>query len=218
MILDFGLAKFISEKSQMENMRGSPLYMAPEMLLHRTYDVKADLWSVGVIAYECIYGRCPYSSDSIKDLYEKVKKITSIHIPSDHISSDLRDLLIGLLQHNPLQRMDYNQFFKHPFLDLDHIPSPESYTKGLETIQEAVKLDSEKQYKAAFCKYCIGLQYLIPCCQSKVIFIIKYPIHILFIKNKCKIYFTKPIKIMHSICIIIVSYYKPTIIQFKKNP
>lgn len=174
MILDFGLAKFISEKSQMENIRGSPLYMAPEMLLHRTYDVKADLWSVGVIAYECIYGRCPYSSDSIKDLYDKVKKITTIHIPPEQISRDLRDLLMGLLQHNPLQRMDYNQFFKHPFLDLDHAPSPESYTKGLEAIHEAVKLDSEKQYKAAFSKYCIGLQHLVPCCQSKVIFIKKY--------------------------------------------
>lgn len=172
LILDFGLAKFISEKSQMENIRGSPLYMAPEMLLHRRYDVKADLWSVGVIAYECIYGRAPYASDSIKDLCEKVKKITPIQF--DQVSPELRDLLIGLLQHNPLQRMDYNTFFKHPFLDLDHSPSPESYTKGLEAIQQAVKLDSEKQYKAAFCKYCIGLQYLIPCCRSKVIFINKY--------------------------------------------
>jgi len=56
---------------------------------------------------------------------------------------------------------------KHPFLNLDYVPSTESYVKGLEAIHLAVKLDSEKQYKAAFCKYCIGLQYLIPCSQSK---------------------------------------------------
>lgn len=165
--LDFGLAKFMSEKTQMENIRGSPLYMAPEMLLHSRYDVKADLWSVGVIAYECIYGRAPYASDSIKDLCEKVKKVLPIEIPANQISPECRDLLLGLLKHNPSGRLSYDQFFKHPFLDLDHVPSPESYAKGLEAIHQAVKLDSEKQYKAAFCKYCIGLQYLIPCCQGK---------------------------------------------------
>ena len=71
MVLDFGLANFMSEKTQMENIRGSPLYMAPEMLLFNRYDVKADLWSVGVIAYECIFGRAPYASDTIKDLFRK---------------------------------------------------------------------------------------------------------------------------------------------------
>ncbi|VVC40731.1 Hypothetical protein CINCED_3A016489 [Cinara cedri] len=164
---DFGLAKFMSEKTQMENIRGSPLYMAPEMLLHSRYDVKADLWSVGVIAYECIYGRAPYASDSIKDLCEKVKKVLPIEIPSNQVSPECRDLLMGLLKHNPSERMSYNQFFNHPFLDLDHMPSTESYAKGLKAIQEAVKLDCKKQYKAAFCKYCIGLQYLIPCSQNE---------------------------------------------------
>lgn len=168
LILDFGLANFMSEKTQMENIRGSPLYMAPEMLLHRRYDVKADLWSVGVIAYECLFGRAPYASDSIKDLCEKVKKVLPIEIPSSQISSECRDLLLHLLKHDPSERMGYDQFFKHKFLDLEHVPSEESYAKGLEAIHQAVKLDSEKQYKAAFCKYCIGLQYLIPCSESKI--------------------------------------------------
>lgn len=167
LLIDFGLAKFMSEKTQMENIRGSPLYMAPEMLLHSRYDVKADLWSVGVITYECIYGRAPYASDSIKDLCEKVKKSLPIEIPPNQVSPECRNLLLGLLKHNPSERMGYDQFFKHPFLNLDFLPSTESYAKGLEAIYQAVKLDSEKQYKAAFCKYCIGLQYLIPCSQGK---------------------------------------------------
>lgn len=167
LVLDFGLAKFMSEETQMENIRGSPLYMAPEMLLYRRYDVKADLWSVGVIAYECIFGRAPYASNSIKDLCEKVKKVLPIEIPPNQVSSECRDLLLGLLKHNPSERMSYEQFFKHPFVDIDFIPTKESYEKGLEAIHQAVKLDSEKQYKAAFCKYCIGLQYLIPCSIRK---------------------------------------------------
>ncbi|XP_050428349.1 serine/threonine-protein kinase ULK3-like isoform X2 [Adelges cooleyi] len=164
---DFGLAKFMSEKTQMENIRGSPLYMAPEMLLHSRYDVKADLWSVGVITYECIFGQAPYASDSIKDLCEKVKKVLPIEIPVTHVSPHCRDLLINLLKHNPSERLSYDKFFKHPFLDLEHTPSEESYVKGLDAIKQAVQLDAEKNYKAAFCKYCIGLQYLIPCLQNE---------------------------------------------------
>ena len=37
-------------------LRGSPLYMAPEIVMDRKYNAKADLWSVGVIMFgEFIY-------------------------------------------------------------------------------------------------------------------------------------------------------------------
>lgn len=36
-------------------LRGSPLYMAPEMVCRQQYDARVDLWSVGVI----LYGACP---------------------------------------------------------------------------------------------------------------------------------------------------------------
>lgn len=156
----------MSENTQIKNIRGSPLYMAPEMLLHTCYDVRADLWSVGVIAYECIYGHAPYASDSLMDLLAKVKKVLPIEI-SDDVSPECRDLLLGLLKHNPSERLSYDQFFNHPFLDLEHAPCIESFAKGVEAIHKAVKFDREKQYKAAFCKYCIALQYLVPYFQSK---------------------------------------------------
>lgn len=158
------------EDTKMKNIRGSPLYMAPEILLHNCYDVKADLWSVGVIAYECIYGYAPYASDSIFDLWEKVKKVLPIEISSNQVSPELRDLLLGLLKHNPAERLSYNEFFKHPFLDLDHAPSTESLAKGIEAIHLAVKFDYDKKYEEAFCNYCDALQYLIPYYQSKGFF------------------------------------------------
>lgn len=36
-------------------LRGSPLYMAPEMVCRRQYDSRVDLWSVGVILYGELY-------------------------------------------------------------------------------------------------------------------------------------------------------------------
>lgn len=56
--------------------------MAPEMLLGRKYDAKADLWSVGVIAYECLFGKAPYSSGSYKELYNRIQARAPIVVSS----------------------------------------------------------------------------------------------------------------------------------------
>ena len=45
-LADFGFAQTFSSNEIKHAMRGSPLYMAPEMFLGRPYDAKVDLWSV----------------------------------------------------------------------------------------------------------------------------------------------------------------------------
>lgn len=72
-VTDFGFAQFLNDDTQKNSIRGSPLYMAPEMLLNKTYDAKADLWSVGVIAYECLFGKAPYSSGSYEELCIRIR-------------------------------------------------------------------------------------------------------------------------------------------------
>ena len=55
-IADFGFAKHMDREGGNEDdtLRGSYLYMAPEVLTHRDYSDKCDLWSLGVIIYECL--------------------------------------------------------------------------------------------------------------------------------------------------------------------
>lgn len=50
-IIDFGFAHYLIGETASPYLRGSPLYMAPEMVLIKQYDERADLWSVGVILY-----------------------------------------------------------------------------------------------------------------------------------------------------------------------
>lgn len=48
---DFGFAQHMTHRDEKHVLRGSPLYMAPEMVCNRQYDARVDLWSVGVILY-----------------------------------------------------------------------------------------------------------------------------------------------------------------------
>lgn len=52
---------------------GSPMYMAPEVIMSLQYDAKADLWSVGTILYQCLTGKAPHPANNphaLKSIYE----------------------------------------------------------------------------------------------------------------------------------------------------
>ncbi|KAA0719902.1 Serine/threonine-protein kinase ULK1 [Triplophysa tibetana] len=117
-IADFGFARYLQNNMMAATLCGSPMYMAPEVIMSQNYDAKADLWSIGTIVFQCLTGKAPFQASSPQDLrlfYEKNKTL-SPNIPRE-TSSHLRHLLLGLLQRSHKDRMDFDEFFKHPFLE-----------------------------------------------------------------------------------------------------
>ncbi|UJR36282.1 hypothetical protein I4U23_029012 [Adineta vaga] len=115
-VADFGVAQHIG-KDGSRSIRGTLMYMAPEILSSRPYDNRVDLWSVGVILYECLFGRPLFTFITIHDLIDTIKSDTPIQIPNDaRISSECRNLLEGLLQRDPNKRISFADFFRHPFI------------------------------------------------------------------------------------------------------
>jgi hypothetical protein len=91
-VLDFGVAKAlkpdivgnISSHTRTGALVGSPFYMSPEQIRgQKTIDHRGDLWSVGVIAYECVVGKRPFDGESIGDLVMTVCS-DPIPVPSEH--------------------------------------------------------------------------------------------------------------------------------------
>ena len=65
LIADNGTSRKLEEKHLASTERDTPLYMAPEVMLpwmrQKGYDQRADLFSVGMIIYECLTGFLPYN-------------------------------------------------------------------------------------------------------------------------------------------------------------
>nr|XP_046242683.1 serine/threonine-protein kinase ULK1a isoform X2 [Scatophagus argus] len=117
-IADFGFARHLQTNTMAATLCGSPMYMAPEVIMSQHYDAKADLWSIGTIVYQCLTGKAPFHASTPQELrlfYESNRSLLP-SIPKE-TSSNLRHLLMGLLQRNHKQRISFDEFFHHPFLE-----------------------------------------------------------------------------------------------------
>ena len=149
-ICDFGFARAIESKAMITSMKGTPLYMAPELLREYPYNQKADLWSLGVIMYELFVGQPPFYTNSFPTLMNKIMNET-IKYP-DSMSFQFKDFLKGLLVKNHKERWDWNKILEHQFIketDQDkkfRLQVQENYKKWI------VRLKNEKVFNLYECE------------------------------------------------------------------
>lgn len=97
-----------------QTMVGSPIYMAPEVLKGLIYDIRADIWSLGVILYEMLYGMCPYEESTIPKLVSLIDN-TIIKFPSDlPVNENLKVLIRRMLTIKYRERITPQEFIRYP--------------------------------------------------------------------------------------------------------
>ncbi|NXS48999.1 STK36 kinase, partial [Balaeniceps rex] len=114
-LCDFGFARAMSIHTMvLTSIKGTPLYMSPELVEERPYDHTADLWSVGCILYELFVGTPPFYTSSIFQLISLIVK-DPIKWP-EAISPVFKSFLQGLLMKDPRQRLSWPELLSHPFI------------------------------------------------------------------------------------------------------
>jgi serine/threonine protein kinase len=113
-LIDFGLSKDGIRDGQLTNsFCGSPAYLSPEMLNKRGVSKAADVYGLGCILYECLVGYPPFYSETISELFYRIRNET-LKIPSN-ISQTAQDLILKLLSRDPQERPSLAEVKTHPF-------------------------------------------------------------------------------------------------------
>lgn len=118
-ICDFGFAKKHDKIKRVYTMCGSPLYMAPDIYKKTGYYETIDVWSLGMILYEMIFGIHPLASwDDPRKMVQSITT-TDIKIPeqNEDIEPDCIDLLQQMLKRNEFERITIEKIFEHKWLE-----------------------------------------------------------------------------------------------------
>ncbi|KAM6496911.1 Protein kinase-like domain containing protein [Amanita muscaria] len=133
-LTDFNIAVHFGER-RLTGVAGSMAYMAPEILNKRGYTYYIDWWSLGVCAYELIFGRRPFRGRSNSDLTYSITK-DPLKWPEDADKKCSRagiQVLKGLLERDTSRRLccksdGFQEFKRHPWfkpIDWDSLENKE---------------------------------------------------------------------------------------------
>ena len=117
-LADYGISKKMNDFTICKTYVGTAITMAPEILknkgMNKEYDEKCDLWSIGVIIYELYFKRSPFNGNNeasilnlIKNQGKKLLKKTGYY--------QLDDLIGKLLIEDPINRLNWDEYFNHSF-------------------------------------------------------------------------------------------------------
>ncbi|CAB4271655.1 unnamed protein product [Prunus armeniaca] len=116
-VIDFGLSDFIRPDQRLNDIVGSAYYVAPEVL-HRSYSLEADMWSIGVITYILLCGSRPFWARTESGIFRSVLRADPNFndTPWPAVSSEAKDFLKRLLNKDHRKRMTAAQALTHPWL------------------------------------------------------------------------------------------------------
>lgn len=111
------------------------MYMAPEVLTGKSYGMSSDLYSLGIVLYEMMYGSVPYDATNIDDLLVQIQsKGPQFH--KKKISKKLETLILSLLEPNPLMRVTHSALFELVLKDANF---PNSLLEGDASLPQGSK-------------------------------------------------------------------------------
>jgi hypothetical protein len=113
-VLDFGVAKLRDVEEGVVATHtgvvlGTPLYMSPEQAVGRGVDRATDIWAAGVVLYELLAGKVPFTADTFVDLVQRIREAPPDPLPArtprgERIPPELAAAVMRCLEKKPADR------------------------------------------------------------------------------------------------------------------
>lgn len=145
-LIDFGLACRCSRDQVLTTKAGTPYYVAPQVLAGK-YDMKSDMWSLGVILYVLMCGYPPFYGETDAETLAKVRLGNYCFNAADwtNISEDCKNLIRMMLKMNPADRYTAEQALSHAWLSNMESEAEDSPLLG----QDPAFLDRFRQFRSS---------------------------------------------------------------------
>ena len=150
-IADFGFARMVLDPSKTYKMTkaiGSVFYMAPEVYKGEKYNSKCDVWSVGIMVYELLYGFPPWRGLSDPDHFKKIEENQIIQFPKHKgviVSENLKDLIKGMLKIKIDERLGWHEIREHVIFERNTQFRAKVFLK--DKISDLMRILTEKEEK-----------------------------------------------------------------------
>ncbi|KAJ1279502.1 hypothetical protein BS78_04G161600 [Paspalum vaginatum] len=155
-LADFGMAKHITSLAEIHSFRGSPYWMAPEVIMNKNgYSLEVDIWSLGCTIIEMGTGRHPWHQYGEVPAMFKIVNTNEIPEIPDIFSKEGKDFLSLCLKRDPTKRPAATWLLGHPFVEdlvqdyqaLRGTKCNATFRNGLSLPAEAPRKTSNKEPK-----------------------------------------------------------------------
>ena len=116
-LCDYGWATYFTPGKFLTVYCGTPEYVSPEVIKKYPYNEKVDIWGLGVLIFELVFGYAPFSSTFNEERFNNIKA-GKINWPKDlgDEYKDLKDLIEKILRVDPKERISLDEIENHPWL------------------------------------------------------------------------------------------------------
>ena len=116
-ICDFGLSRFLKQRSSSLTFCGTPYWTAPEIILQEDYGGKADVYSFSIVLWQLITREEPYTTERSE---ERSEMETAMAVAMEHLRpkiprycpEEIQQLIIEGWSHDPEDRPDFQEILE----------------------------------------------------------------------------------------------------------
>jgi len=154
---DFGIGIQMTDDEYRTSKKGSPHWMSPQVILNKNYDMKTDIWSLGITCLELVEGEPPFADLNPDEVMEQIAnnppKAEDIIDVKEH-TEDFIDFVNLCLEINPIKRPSADILIKHPFI--------KKYSKKKEYLKELIEkhIDEVEKFRIDREEYLASKEYL----------------------------------------------------------